>query len=182
MTLERYRWTCSKGDIYQIFAAAVAIVVGIAGLIQDETSGIGLLIIGGIWVGYVFNNILPKSIIGRQFISLQLKDGLLWMGKIRNVALRADSLISLLEFIGRPENPHATKDLRDIGEVIGSSFAKSLIDTGGPLNAQYQNKYTGRKRSLNEHKVDVWGFYDYRAGFGVILTSELHARKSIVHF
>ena len=173
MTLERYRWTYSKADIPQIFAAVGMIVGGIAGSIQHETSGIMLLIIGGIWVCYVLNNILPKSIIGRQFVRLELKEGFLWMGKIRNVALRVQTLTSLLAFIGRPQNPKAIEDLRAIGEKVGSSFAQTLSGDSGPLSDRYRFKYKG-KRSLNEHMVDIWAFYDYRAGFGEILTSNLH--------
>lgn len=180
MTLERYRWTYSRTDGYQILAAVPVIVAGIVELFQHATSGIILLIIGFIWVSYVLNNILPKSIIGRQFVSLQLKDGLLWMGKIRNVAIRVETLTSLLEFIGRPQNPNATEDLRAIGNVIGSSFAQTLTIAGGPLSDRYRSKYKG-KRSLFEHMADVWGFYDYRAGFGNILTSNLHECQNSLH-
>ena len=175
MTLERYLWTYSKGDIYQIFAALATIVGGIGvvarGLIQHETY-IALLIVCVMWLGYVLNNILPKSIIGRQFVRLELKEGFLWMGEIRNVALRVQTLTSLLAFIGRPQNPKAIEDLQAIGEEIGSSFAQTLI-AGGPLSDRYRSKYKG-KRSLNEHMVDIWAFYDYRAGFGEILPSNLH--------
>ena len=95
------------------------------------------------------------------------------MGEIRNVALRVETLTSLLTFIGRPQNPNAATDLQTIGEEIGSSFAKTLTTAGGPLSNRYKDKYKG-KRPLNEHMVEVWAFYDRRAGFGRILTSKLH--------
>lgn len=87
---KRYHLTYTKEDIYPLFGAVGMIVIGItgviqAGVIQEDIVCVILysiiILIGGIWTFYVVNNILPKSLIGKQFVRLQLKEDILMDGR-----------------------------------------------------------------------------------------------------